>query len=63
MSHGIWKPQVEEEEEAVVGPFFIPDVIDETRLYYFKVPRLGCFFSVPVTIRTRLSEQALGVRL
>jgi hypothetical protein len=35
---------------------YIPDVVKETRIYFHRFPKLGCYFAIPMTFETCLFE-------
>mmetsp|Transcript_30084 Transcript_30084/g.53339 ORF Transcript_30084/g.53339 Transcript_30084/m.53339 type:complete len:650 (+) Transcript_30084:28-1977(+) len=35
---------------------FVPDVVNDTRMYYFDVPKLGSYFCLPMTYKSCLVE-------
>ena len=37
---------------------FVPNVIKEKGIYYFDVPKMGCFLSVPLNYQTCMYEAA-----
>ena len=35
-----------------LSSFYIPDVINEERLYFFQIPRFGAFFAIKFKLKT-----------
>ena len=39
---------------------FVPEVVREPRMHYFKVPRLGSYMAIPLVYNSCLSVEALA---
>lgn len=54
------KPQKTEEEELLaMRHVYVPEVVREQRMVFYKVPRLGSFMAVPLVYNSCLFENAL----
>ena len=56
-------PQTEKKEEqsqeSELNTLLIEDVVNETRMKFFKEPRLGCYFALDLTYKTSLNYNSL----
>ena len=66
----VWKEPIVEEpidgkEIAPEKPrwVYIPNVVKESRMNFFKIPKLGAFFACPLVFNSCLSEQAFDTAL
>lgn len=55
-----WGPfeTAEEEEPKSEQSVFIKEVVNEPRMKYFDVPRLGCYLAIPMTYKSCLFQQS-----
>jgi hypothetical protein len=37
---------------------FVPNILKEPNLYYFDVPKMGCFIAIPLNYNSCLSEES-----
>lgn len=42
---------------------YVPEVVNDPQVHYWKVPRLGSFMAVPLTYESCMDEEALDVAL
>ena len=42
---------------------FVPEVVREPRMHFYKVPRLGCYMAVPLVYSSCLTEEALDAAI
>lgn len=35
---------------------YVPDVVRETRIHYFRLPKLGAYLAIPLIIESCLTE-------
>lgn len=59
---GVFKeiePPAAEDEAAVIPPsyVFVPDLIKEPRMTYFRLPKLGSFIAFPLRFKSYLKEE------
>ena len=40
-----------------LSSIYIPDVINEERLYFFQIPRFGAFFAIKFKLKTFFTKQ------
>ena len=56
-------PQAEKKDElskeSELNTLLIKDVVNETRMKFFKEPRLGCYFALDLTYKTSLNYNSL----
>lgn len=47
---------VQEEQEERLNQRYVKNVIREPTMYYFDVPKMGCYLAIPLTFRSCLYE-------
>ena len=53
------KNEITEEEESQLQSILIPDVVNESRMKFFREPRLGCYLALDLTYKTSLNYNSL----
>lgn len=53
--------QAKANEEKFPKHVFVPEVVREPRMHFFKVPRLGSYLAIRLEYESCLFEQALSV--
>ena len=51
-------PVEKEEGEERLNTKFVPNVIKEKSTFYFDVPKMGCFFAIPLNYQSCMFESA-----
>ena len=60
ITFSVWGPfeTAEDEEPKTEQTVFIKDVVNEPRMKYFDVPRLGCYLAIPLTYQSCLFQRS-----
>jgi hypothetical protein len=46
-----------------VKHLYVKEVVEDSRMHFWKVPRLGAFMAVPLIYKSCLSENALDIAI
>eukprot|EP00825_Cyclidium_porcatum_P002631 TRINITY_DN1121_c0_g2_i1.p2 TRINITY_DN1121_c0_g2~~TRINITY_DN1121_c0_g2_i1.p2 ORF type:complete len:658 (-),score=176.34 TRINITY_DN1121_c0_g2_i1:285-2258(-) len=60
------QPEDDQQQKAVVQKpnyVYIPDVVKEPKMQFFKIPKLGAYIAVPLICKTCLNEQSFDATL
>ncbi|CAD8091724.1 unnamed protein product [Paramecium primaurelia] len=65
LTYEVLKPPPVEEGKApeVYKGCYIPDVVKESKIYFHRFPKLGCYFAIPMNFETSLFEDAFDAGL
>ena len=53
------KEEIPKDKESELHSILIPDVVNESRMKFFREPRLGCYLSLDLTYKTSLNYNSL----
>ena len=53
------KGEIPKDKETELHSILIPDVVNESRMKFFREPRLGCYLALDLTYKTSLNYNSL----
>ena len=54
---------IDETKDGIPKHIFVPDVVREKEMFYYKFPRLGSYLAIKLEFNSCLSEEALDAAI